>query len=231
MWGECMKTQFDRNIMLIGKDKQANLKNKKVLIIGCGGVGGIVIELLARAGVGAIDLCDGDKVDITNINRQLIATHQTIGKFKTEAWEERIHLINPNCKVNVFNKNLNMDTMEEIILNDYDFVVDAFDQYKQKAQLMVACSKYKIKAIHSCGAANRFNPSKFKVGKLEEVKGDYLAKMVKEELKAMKKKPDGIKVVWSTEQPVKSNPPASIAFTPNAAGMLIAHYVFEQLTK
>lgn len=226
-----MKSQFDRNIMLIGNEKQEKLKNKKVLIVGCGGVGGIIIEFLARLGVGAIDLCDGDKVDITNINRQLIATHSTIGQFKVDAWKDRVLAINPDCKVNVYNKNIDIDNMNDILANKYDYVVDAFDQYVQKAQLMVACSKHKTKSIHSCGAANRFDPSKFVVGNLEQVKGDWLATLVKEELTKMKKKTRDIKVVYSTEQPIKSNPPASIAFTPNGAGLTIAHYVFEQLIK
>lgn len=226
-----MKSQFDRNIMLIGKQKQNLLASKKILVVGCGGVGGMVIELLARAGVGAIDLCDGDTIDITNINRQLIATHSNIGQYKVDAWKERVLAINPKCKVKTFNENINIENMNDIIAGGYDFVIDAFDQYVQKAQLMVVCSKNKIKSIHSCGAANRFDPSKFEVGNLEQVKGDWLANLIKEEIVKMKKKPRDIKVVYSTEQPIKSNPPASMAFTPNGAGMKIAHYVFGQLTK
>ncbi len=224
-----MDNQFTRNCWALGSAKQRVLKTKSVLVIGVGGVGGVAIEILARMGVGEIALCDPDVIDVTNLNRQLIAVHQTIGQYKVDAWEKRILEINPNCKVTKFAVAYSSENRDRILSPRYDYIIDAFDKYKQKADLAIACSLRKIKVIHSMGAANRFDPTKFYVTTLDRVKGDYLAKGMQKELKLSNKDIRRIKVVCSSEIAKQQTPPASLPFTPLAAGNLIAYYVIDKM--
>lgn len=225
-------SRTERTAMLIGEEGIDRLAKSKVLVFGVGGVGGHVIEALARAGVGAIDLCDNDVVSESNINRQIIATTDTIGKQKTEVMKERIASINPNCQVETFNCFYLPDDEEVTRLFDfgkYDYVVDAIDTTSAKLDIISRCKALNTPVISSMGTGNKLDPSKFEITDISKTSVCPLAKVVRKELKNRGIK--GVKVLYSKEEPVKtgSRTPGSISFVPSSAGLLIGAEVVKDL--
>jgi tRNA threonylcarbamoyladenosine dehydratase len=227
-----MLHQFSRNELAIGKEGLDIMKNSTVAVLGIGGVGSFAAEALARSGVGRLILIDKDDVDITNINRQLIALLSTVGRPKVEIMEERIKDINPDCEVISLKMFYTEETYEQIFSHNLDFVVDASDTIVYKIHLMKECLKRNIPIISSMGAANKMDP---------------IAKVIRTKLRK-ERIHKGIPVVFSDESPIviredikkevgnenapirkAQMPPASNAFVPSAAGLIMASYVVGQL--
>jgi tRNA A37 threonylcarbamoyladenosine dehydratase len=220
--------------MLVGKKGIERLNGAKIIVFGVGGVGGYVVEALSRAGIGELHLVDYDIVDVTNINRQIIANDQTIGKSKVDLFKERIKYINPDCKVVVYNEKIEAQNWKHFFEFDWDYVVDAIDMISSKILLAEVCEKRKIPIISSMGTANKFNPLDLKVADIKKTKMCPLAKVMRRELKnrGIKK----LKVVYSEEQPIKpeqlekNESPfkqinGTMSFVPGAAGLVIASEV------
>ncbi len=233
-----MVNQFSRTELLIGKDGLEKLSNSRVAVFGIGGVGGYVVEALARSGVGAIDLIDNDKVALTNLNRQIIATHKTIGQNKVDAAEERILDINPNVKVRKYNLFFTPETAEMIDFLQYDYVVDAIDTVVGKLEIIERCKKANIPVISSMGAGNKMHPELFEISDISKTSVCPLAKVIRQELK--KRRINKVKVVYSKELPIKPKSktdeisakkfiPGSNAFVPSAVGLIIAGEVVRDL--
>ncbi len=226
--------QFSRTELLIGKENVKKLNKSKVAIFGIGGVGSYVVEGLARAGVGKIVLIDKDKVDITNLNRQIIATHKTVGKAKVEVSKERILEINPDAEVEIYEEFF-MPESEGILDETVDYIVDAVDTVTAKIELVMRANKLNIPIISSMGTGNKLDPTRFEVTDIYKTEVCPLAKVMRKELKlrGIKK----LKVVYSKEEPVKvlqkeegkKQPPASISFVPSVAGLIIAGEVVKDL--
>ncbi len=249
-----MLDQFSRTELLIGKEKIEKLKNSKVAVFGIGGVGSFVVEGLARAGVGSFILVDDDKVNLTNLNRQLIATHETIGMFKVDVAKKRILDINPNANVEVY-KEFFMPNSKEILDNTVNYIVDAIDTVTAKIELVVRANKLNIPIISCMGTGNKLDPTKFKVTDIYKTNVCPLAKVMRKELRARKIKK--LKVVYSEEEPIKLNEalkadyletdyklenmetkrngkaktqvPGSISFVPSVAGLIIAGEVIKDI--
>ncbi len=229
-----MAEQFMRTKLLIGEAALEKLQNARVIVFGVGGVGGHVVEALARSGVGTIDIVDHDTVDITNINRQLVATQKTIGKYKVDILEERIHDINPDCVVKVHKCFYLPETADQFDFKEYDYVVDAVDTVTAKIQIILEAKEAGVPVISSMGAGNKLNPGSFRVADIYQTSVDPLAKVMRKELK--KRHVNKCKVVYSREKPRKpltEEPvrfPASIAFVPPVVGMMIAAEVVQDLS-
>ena len=244
-----MLNQFSRTELIIGKKGVQRLHESKVAIFGIGGVGSYVVEALARAGVENFILVDNDNVSLTNINRQLIATHETIGKSKVDVAKERVLLINPNAKVKIYNVFYMPDKeeCEEIIDNTVNYVIDAVDTVTAKLAIISKAKELNIPVISSMGTGNKLDPTKFEVTDINKTSVCPLAKVIRKELKIRGIK--GVKVVYSKENPVNikdnvdeddvvetkgngSNPvPGSISFVPSVAGLIIAGEVIKDLIK
>ena len=229
-----MKEELSRLEMLIGGEAVSKLSGKKVIVFGVGGVGGYVCESLARSGVGQIDIVDNDTVSVSNINRQIIALHSTIGKDKVEIMKERMIDINPEIKVNTYKMFFTPENSSEIDFSSYDYVIDAIDTVKSKIELCVICDRLGINLISSMGTGNKLDPTAFKVSDIYKTSVCPLARAVRNELK--KRGIKKLKVVYSTENPVlntevKARVPASSAFTPSVAGLIIASEVIKDLIK
>lgn len=231
------------------------LKNSRVAVFGIGGVGGYTVEALVRSGVGAIDLIDDDKVCLTNLNRQIIATRKTVGKYKTEVMKERILDINPGCQVEVHNCFYLPETKHEFDFKNYDYVVDAVDTVTAKIQLVMQAQETGTPIISSMGAGNKLNPAEFEVADIYKTSVCPLAKVMRRELK--KRGVKKLKVVYSKEKPVRPledmsiscrtncicppgaqhkcterrDIPGSNAFVPSVVGLIIASEVIKDLTK
>lgn len=227
-----------RTEMLLGKEAVEVLKSKRVIVFGIGGVGGYVCEALARTGVGYIDLVDNDTVSLSNINRQIIALHSTVGKPKVEAMRERIYDISPQIKVNTYNMLFTPETSCEFDFSQYDYVVDAIDMVKGKVELAVLCERANVPIISSMGAGNKLDPCGFKVSDIYKTSVCPLARVMRTELK--KRGVKGLKVVYSEEKPISREiqsgekmhyVPASIAFIPSVVGLIIAGEVIKDLIK
>ncbi len=224
---------YTRTEMLLGGEAVERLKNAHVAVFGIGGVGGHAAEALARAGVGAIDLIDSDKVSPSNINRQIIALNSTVGRYKTEVMEERIHDINPDCKVKAC--NLFLDRTGEGFFNfkEYDYVIDAIDTVDGKLTLIEKAKAAGTKIICAMGAGNKLDPTKFQVADISKTEVCPLAKAVRTRLKHMGIT-KGVKTVFSKEQPAVPKTegervPASISFVPGAMGLIIAGEVIKDI--
>lgn len=226
--------QFQREELLIGKENLLKLHNAKVVIYGIGGVGSFVCEALARAGIGKFLLIDFDKIDITNLNRQIHATYKTIGKYKVDAMKERIMEINPDAQVSTIKEILKEENEEEFIDSSCDYIIDAVDTVSTKIKLILKADKEKIPIISSMGTGNKLNPTLFKVSDIKKTKVCPLAKVIRKELKD--KKIEKLKVVYSEEEPIKINSennikriPGSISFVPSTAGLIIAGEVIKDI--
>lgn len=225
------REQFSRTESLIGKDAVGKLLTSKVIVFGVGGVGSYVCEALARAGVGTLDIVDKDVVDVTNINRQLIALHSTVGKPKVQVCAERLKDINPQIQVMPHQCFYLPENSQQFDFSKYDYVVDAIDNVTAKIDIICKAKQAGVSVISSMGTGNKLDPMAFKVADIEKTKVCPLAKVVRKELR--KRGVEGVKVVYSEEEPVNTGnrTPASISFVPSAAGLLIAKTVIDDLTK
>ena len=196
-----MLTQFSRTELLLGKEAMDKLANSKVAVFGVGGVGGYVCEALARSGVGSFDLIDDDKVCLTNLNRQIIATRKSVGKYKTDVMKERILDINPDAKVEMHKCFFLPENADEFPFDSYDYVVDAVDTVTAKIELVLQSQKKGVPIISSMGAGNKLDGSMFQVADIYKTKVCPLAKVMRRELK--KRGVKKLKVVYSEEQPVR----------------------------
>ncbi len=248
---ECFKMlhQFSRNELAIGKEGLATLKGSTVAILGIGGVGSFSAEALARSGVGRLILVDKDDVDITNVNRQIHALLSTVGQPKTELMKKRILDINPDCDVVSLQMFYTEETYEEFFSYKPDFVVDASDTISYKIHLMKECLKRDIPIISSMGAANKMDPTRFKIADISKTHTDPIAKVVRTRLRkeGIRK---GINVVFSDERPIvireevrkevgndqaqirkAKMPPSSNAFVPSVAGLIMGGHVINELLR
>lgn len=249
-----MLNQFSRTELLLGKEAMDKLSKSRVAVFGVGGVGGFTVEALARSGVGTIDLIDDDKVCLTNLNRQIIATRSTIGRYKVDVAKERILDINPNAVVHTYKMFYMPDTADQFDFTAFDYVVDAIDTVTGKIELVMQANKAKTPIISSMGAGNKLNPAMFEVADIYKTSVCPLARVMRTELK--KRKIPSLKVVYSKEQPItpvddmaincKTNcvcppgtarkctqrraVPGSTAFVPSVAGLIIAGEIIKDLT-
>ena len=224
--------KFSRLEKVIGKDNLNKLKNKSVLILGCGGVGGYTCEALARSGIGTLILVDFDKVDESNINRQIIALDSTIGKLKVDVWEERINDINKECKVIKLDKFIEPDNINELFNYEIDYLIDACDYIPTKKAIIKECLNRKIKFISSMGTGNKLDPSKLEIVDLRKTVNDPIARIMRKFIKD-ERITSKVTALSSTEVPIKTGEttPGSTAFVPSSAGLLIASYVVKELVK
>ena len=250
-----MLNQFSRTELLFGKEAMEKLAGSRVAVFGIGGVGGYTVEALVRSGVGAIDLIDDDKVCLTNLNRQIIATRSTIGKYKVDVMKERILDINPKAEVNVHKCFYLPETKDEFDFSKYDYVVDAVDTVTAKIQLVMEAKEAGVPIISSMGAGNKFDPTAFQVADIYKTSVCPLAKVMRHELK--KRGVKHLKVVYSKEEVIRPlgddaiscrqhcvcppgtqrkcterrDIPGSMVFVPAAAGMIIASEIVKDLIK
>jgi tRNA A37 threonylcarbamoyladenosine dehydratase len=229
-----MKTIFERTQMLLGANTMNLIKKKKIIVFGVGGVGGYVVEALVRSGIQTIAIVDFDTVDITNINRQIIALHSTIGRKKVEVMEERIRDINPEAEVRAYAEKLTVDSIDSFRLNEYDYIVDAIDDVPAKLLLIKTADQMNVPIISSMGTGNKFDPSLFRIDDIKKTNTCPLAKVIRKETGKMGIK--RLKVLFSTETPHReevpedgSRAPSSISFVPSTAGLLIAAEVIRDL--
>lgn len=249
-----MLDQFSRTQLIFGKEAMDRLKNARVAVFGIGGVGGFTVEALARSGVGAIDIIDDDKVCLTNINRQIIATRKTVGKYKVDVAKERIEEINPDCKVTSFQTFYMPETADQFDFTQYDYIVDAIDTVTGKIALIENAKKAGTPIISSMGAGNKVDPTAFEVTDIYKTSVCPLAKVMRYELKrrGIRK----LKVVYSKEKPIppiddmaiscrqhcicppgtarkctqRRQVPGSNAFVPSVVGLIIAGEVIKDIT-
>lgn len=249
-----MQNPFSRTQLLFGQPAMNRLAASHVAVFGVGGVGGYVVEVLARSGIGHIDVIDNDNVSLSNINRQIIALHSTVGRRKVDVIEERIHDINPDCVVVKHAMFYLPQNADEIDLSQYDYVVDCIDTVVAKIHLISECNRLHVKMISCMGAANKIDPTAFRVVDLWETKMDPLAKVLRKKLRKLGA--PHVKVVYSEEVPLepaeeqetelhpapdhhddptlittntKRRTPASNAFVPAAAGLIIGGEVVKDL--
>lgn len=222
---------FEREIKLIGTEKFNKIQSKTVIVIGVGGVGGYAVEALVRGGISNIIIIDYDKIDLTNLNRQIIAKQNNIGSYKTETIKNRIKSINPNCNVTIINKKLDSNNIDNIFEQKIDYIVDACDTLQVKQKLITIAITKKIKLISSMGTGNKLNPELLKITDIRKTSYDPLAKKIRKFVNDNQIK-EKIMVVSSTEQPKKTvNPIGTISFVPAVAGMLCASYVINDIIK
>ena len=224
-----MENQYTRSIAVLGEDAITKLKNCRVAVFGVGGVGSYTVEALARAGVGAIDLIDNDTFNVTNINRQLYATHKTIGQYKVDVAAARIHDINPDCRVTAHKMFYLPENADGLDLSQYDYIVDAIDTVAAKVELVVRADKVGTKIISSMGTGNKLHPEMFEITDIYKTSVCPLAKVMRTRLKkeGIKK----LKVVYSKEEPI-TNPDniiGSVPFVPSVAGLIIAGEVIKEI--
>ena len=235
-----MLYEFSRSESLLGKEAMEILRRSKVAVFGVGGVGSYAAEALARTGVGSILLVDNDKVSITNINRQIIALHSTIGRYKTEVMLERIKDINPGADVEIRTCFFGTENSHEFIFSDYDYVVDAIDSVKSKIEIIEKAVECETEIISSMGTGNKLDPLKLEITDIYKTEMCPLARVMRRELR--KRNIKKLKVLDSKEEPIlpkieigetKGNypAPASVAFVPSVAGMLIAKEVISDLIR
>ncbi|HEY9543201.1 tRNA threonylcarbamoyladenosine dehydratase [Prevotella sp.] len=248
-----MQNQFSRTQLLFGKPALDTLKGARVAIFGIGGVGGHVVEVLARSGVGELAIIDNDRVCITNINRQIIALQSTIGRYKVDVAEERIHDINKECIVHKYQMFYLPQNADEIDLSKYDYVVDCIDTITAKIELIKRCHSLHIPIISSMGAANKLDPTAFEIADINKTQMDPLAKIIRKKLRKLNI--PKLKVVYSKEEPLRPieettiptpndgayadndmekqaerrTVPASNAFVPAAAGIILGGEVVKDL--
>lgn len=249
-----MLNQFSRTELLFGPTAMETLEKSRIAVFGIGGVGGYVVEALARSGVGTLDLIDDDRVCLTNLNRQIYATRSTVGKYKVEVARDRIHDINPKATVNIHKTFFLPETADQFDWEAFDYVVDAIDTVTGKIELVMTCQKYHVPIICSMGAGNKMDPTAFRVDDIYKTSVDPLARVMRRELK--KRHVKHLKCVYSTESVLrpledienscKTNcicPPGTVrkctdrrdvpgsnAFVPSVVGLIIAGEVIKDLT-
>lgn len=223
--------QFERTKRLLGAEAIDKLARAKVAVFGIGGVGGYVVEALARSGVASLVLIDPDRVSLSNINRQIIASHDTLGRYKTEVMKERIASINPHAKVEIHNCFFLPQKADAFDFQTYSYVVDAVDTVTAKIQIVMQAKEAQTPVISSMGAGNKLNPAEFEVADIYQTSVCPLAKVMRRELK--KRGIEKLKVVYSKEKPKKlpatADVPGSVAFVPSVAGMILAGEVIKDL--
>lgn len=238
-----MQEQFIRTGLLIGEEGIERLQNTRVAVFGVGGVGGHVVEALARSGVGTLDLIDNDTVCLSNINRQIVATHSTLGMYKVDAARDRVLDINPDIKVNVYKTFYLPETADQFDFSNYDYVVDAIDTVTGKIGLVMQAQQSNTPIISSMGAGNKMDPTAFRVADIYKTNVCPLAKVMRRELKnrGVKK----LKVVYSEEKAMtpiagivneqenesRRQTPGSNAFVPSVVGLIIAGEVIKDIVK
>lgn len=235
-----MQNQFSRLEIVFGADAITKLKNCKVAVFGLGGVGGYTVEALARGGIGALDLVDNDTFVLSNLNRQILATYNTIGRSKVEVAAERVRSINPDCNVTEHQMFLLPDTIPCFDFSQYDYVVDAIDTVAGKLALIQACKEVNTPIICAMGAGNKTDPTAFRVCDISETKGDPLARVIRTECR--KRNLGHVKVVFSMEAPKvtmqsqedmedtgRRHIPGSTSFVPPVMGMILAGEVIKDL--
>lgn len=223
---------FDRTKLLLGDEKFQKITEKNILIFGVGGVGGFVAEALVRSGIHHLTIVDNDTVNITNINRQIIATTKTVGQSKVLAMKNRLLEINPQAQIDARQMFFLPENSSEIDFTEFDYVIDAIDTVKAKVQIVLECQKAGIKLISCMGAGNKLDPSQFKFADIYKTSVCPLARVMRQEMKKHRVKK--LKVLFSTESPVQRSDdnkriPASIAFVPSVAGLMIAGEVIRDL--
>ena len=227
-----MQHKFDRLSKIISKDSVTDLENKSVLVLGCGGVGGYVIESLVRSNIGTLIIVDFDTIDETNINRQIIALDSTIGKYKVDAVEERIKDINNKCNVIKIKDKINTENINKLFEYNIDFFVDACDDLNVKKIVIKECLKRNIPFISSMGTGNKLDPSKLEIVDIRKTVNDPIARILRKFIKDEKinKK---VLVCSSREVPVKTGErtPGSTSFVPSSAGLLISSYIVNYFIK
>ena len=231
-----MKEQHTRTEMMLGSEGVERLFAAKVAVFGVGGVGGYAVEALARAGIGYIDLIDSDRVSVSNINRQIIATHNTVGMYKTDAMKERILSINPDACVICHNIFFDDGTKDVFDFSSYDYIVDAIDSLSAKVELIASAYEAGTPIISAMGAGNKLDPTRFEVSDISKTTVCPLARAVRIALR--KRGINHLKVVYSKEDPVitpqlsdehKKRVPGSISFVPSAMGLIIAGEVIKDI--
>ena len=233
-----MLNQFSRTELLFGQDAINKLSQSRVAVFGIGGVGGYTVEALARSGIGELDLIDNDSVSLTNINRQIIATHNTIGEFKVDVMKKRILEINPNIQVKTYKTFFTSQNSNEFTFNKYDYIVDAIDTVSSKIELVIKANEVNVPIISSMGAGNKVDPTAFEVCDIYKTSVCPLAKVMRYELK--KRGIKKLKVVYSKEKPLtpliseetvigRRQIPGSTAFVPSVVGLIIAGEVIKDL--
>ena len=233
-----MKEEWSRTAYIYGDEAIEKLAISKVAVFGVGGVGGYVCEALARAGIGQIDVFDKDTVSLSNINRQIIALHSTVGRSKVEVIKERILDINPECKVNAHEVFYLPENAHEYDLSGYDYIVDAVDTVNAKLEIITRANSLNIPVISAMGAGNKTDPTKFEVADIKKTEVCPLARVMRRELK--KRGVDKLKVVYSKEEPkrIENAPvengktiPGSLSFVPSVMGLIIAGEVINELRR
>lgn len=220
---------FEREIKLIGIENYNKIKSKTVAVVGIGGVGGYAVEALIRAGVENLIIVDYDIVDITNLNRQIIALQENIGMKKTDVIKERIEKINPLCNVTIIDKKLDEENVVELFNYKIDYLIDACDTVKVKEKLILECLKRNVNQISCMGTGNKLNPELLKITDIRKTSYDPLAKRLRKFVNDNRIK-DKVMVVSSTEQPKKTEGViASISYVPSVAGLLCASYVINDI--
>lgn len=235
-----MLNQYAREQMLFGEEGMKKLKNARVCVFGVGGVGGYVVEALARSGIGTLDIVDNDTVSLSNLNRQIIALHSTIGRYKVDVMEERIHDIDPSIKVNKYTCFYLPETKDQFDFTQYDYVVDAIDTVSGKISIVLQAQEAGTPVICSMGTGNKVDPSQLEITDIYKTEMDPLAKVMRYEMK--KRRVKKLTVLFSKEKPItpipmeqeqltnkKRSVPGSTAFVPPAAGLMIAAKVVRDI--
>ena len=248
-----MMEQFARTQLLYGAEAMEKFSASRVAVFGIGGVGGYVVEALARSGIGALDLIDNDRVCLSNINRQIIATNKTVGRYKVDVAKERVQDINPDCEVREYKIFFLPDTQDLFNFQDYDYVVDAIDTVSGKLAIIEKAKEAGVPVISSMGAGNKLNPALFEVADIYQTSICPLAKVMRHECR--KRGIDSLKVVYSKEMPLKPSAdtadirresgsssfetdkketkrrsiPGSVAFVPSVVGLIIAGEIINDL--
>lgn len=250
-----MLNQFSRTQLLYGAEMMEKLAASRVAVFGIGGVGGYAVEALARSGIGALDLIDDDRVCLTNLNRQILATRKTVGKYKVDVAEERVHEINLDCEVRTFKTFFLLDTQDQFDFREYDYVIDAIDTVTGKLSIIEKAKNENVQVISSMGAGNKVNASMFEVADIYKTSVCPLAKVMRHECR--KRGIRSLKVVYSKEKPIRPleymsiscrshcicppgtarkcterrDIPGSTAFVPSVVGLIIAGEVINDLAK
>lgn len=220
---------FDRLIALIGLDKLKLIQDKNIIVIGLGGVGGYAAEALVRSGIKKMTILDNDLVEITNLNRQIIATHKTLGKYKVDVMEERLKDINPDIDLIKINKTLT-PTLDEIKLDEYDYIIDCIDDTKVKISLAHYIIEHHKKYIMSTGTARKLHPENLYITTLDKTSYDPLARRIRTSLKGLSK----YITVLTSNEPIKASDKSTLgssAFVPASGGLLIASYIINDIIK